>query len=117
MVDDEEMIRRFAARVLESDGFVVFEARDGAEALELLHSAASAVDCVVSDVVMPRVNGVQLLETLSVSLPALPVILMSAYGTAQLAERGIAAPCATLRKPFAPEHLLGEVRRCLANRS
>jgi CheY-like chemotaxis protein len=103
--------------VLADDGYLVHEAPDGAEALALLQSGAAMVDCVVSDVVMPRMNGVQLLETLSVSLPALPVILMSAYGTAQLAERGIAAPCATLRKPFAPEHLLGEVRRCLANRS
>jgi len=117
VVDDEPTVRRFAARVLEEDGYLVHEARDGAEALALLQSGAWVVDCVVSDVVMPRLNGVELLQALSLRHPGLPVILMSAYGSNQLAERGIAAPCAILAKPFDPDRLLGEVRRCLASRS
>lgn len=117
VVDDEATVRRFAARVLESEGYVVHEAQDGAEALALVRAGPSGVDCVVSDVVMPRLTGVELLQALSVCAPSLPVILMSAYGAMQLADRGIAAPCAMLRKPFSPEHLLAEVRRCLAPRS
>jgi DNA-binding NtrC family response regulator len=117
VVDDEPTVRRFAARVLEEDGYLVHQARDGAEALALLQSGAWVVDCVVSDVVMPRLNGVELLQALSLRHPGLPVILMSAYGSNQLAERGIAAPCAILAKPFDPDRLLGEVRRCLASRS
>ncbi|HEU5041214.1 MAG TPA: response regulator [Gemmatimonadales bacterium] len=116
VVDDEATVRRFAARVLESDGYQVHEAGDGLEALTLLRSGPGAVDCVVSDIVMPRLNGVELLEAISVHVPGLPVILMSAFGAAQLAERGIASPCAVLAKPFAPEELLIEVRRCLASR-
>jgi DNA-binding NtrC family response regulator len=117
VVDDEPTVRRFAARVLEENGYLVHQARDGAEALALLQSGASVADCVVSDVVMPRLNGVELLEALSLRHPGLPVILMSAYGSNQLAEHGIAAPCAILAKPFDAERLLGEVRRCLASRS
>jgi DNA-binding NtrC family response regulator len=116
VVDDEPTVRRFAARVLEEEGYLVHQAGDGAEALALLQSGASVADCVVSDVVMPRLNGVELLEALSLRHPGLPVILMSAYGSSQLAERGIAAPCAILTKPFDPDRLLGEVRRCLASR-
>ena len=116
VVDDEPTVRRFTARVLESDGYSVDEAQDGLEALRLLRSQGPAIDCVVSDIVMPRFNGVQLMEAISLHLPGLPVILMSAYGSAQLAERGISAPCAILAKPFAPERLLGEVRRCVASR-
>jgi two-component system, cell cycle sensor histidine kinase and response regulator CckA len=113
VVDDEDGVRRFAARVLREEGYKVTEAADGAEALDLIGGKASDTAVVVSDVVMPRLNGVQLLELLSTVRPELPVILMSGYGTAQLAERGIASPCSVLGKPFSPDALLAEVRRCI----
>ena len=117
VVDDEPTVRRFAVRVLEEEGYFVHQARDGAEALALLQADGTVVDCVVSDVVMPKLNGVELLEALSIRHPGLPVILMSAYGSVQLAQQGISAPCAIIAKPFEPDRLLGEVRRCLAARS
>lgn len=113
LVDDEEALRRFAARVLERDGFGVFEAEDGAEALELLGTRAAAVEVVVSDIVMPRLNGVELMQALATSHPDLPVILMTGYATGPLTELGIAVPCAVLNKPFPSERLLEEVRRCI----
>ena len=113
VVEDEPVVRRFAARVLDSAGYDVHEVGDGQQALDFLTAREQAVDVVVSDIVMPRLNGVQLLETLSKSHPDLPVILMSGYGPADLAERGIAAPCALLAKPFLPEQLIAEVRRCI----
>jgi DNA-binding NtrC family response regulator len=113
VVDDEDGVRRFAARVLREEGYKVTEAADGAQALELIGGEASDAAVVVSDVVMPRLNGVQLLERLSTARPDLPVILMSGYGTAQLAEQGITSPCGVLGKPFSPDALLAEVRRCI----
>jgi CheY-like chemotaxis protein len=115
VVDDEPGVRQFAARVLREEGFGVHEACDGAEALELIRGGAAQLDIVVSDVVMPRLNGVQLLETLMTSRPELPFILMSGYATAELGERGIMLPCGVLSKPFPPELLVSEVRRCLRN--
>jgi DNA-binding NtrC family response regulator len=111
VVDDEPAIRRFAARVLLEEGFEVLEAEDGVEALSTVASAK--VNAVVSDIVMPRLNGVQLMEALSVSHPDLPVVLMSGYATQELIGMGIAAPCALIAKPFPPELLVEEVRRCL----
>lgn len=113
VVDDEPVIRRFAARVLREEGFGVLEATDGAEALDLIRAGLADLDIVLSDIVMPRVNGVQLLQSLSTLRPELPVILMSGYGTAQLTQRGIASPCGVLSKPFSSEVLVAEVRRCI----
>ncbi|MGI8818999.1 MAG: response regulator [Gemmatimonadales bacterium] len=116
VVDDETAVRRFAARVLEREGYVVVEACDGIEALELLSKDAVAVEVVVSDIIMPRLNGVELVQTLATSYPDLPVILMSGHASSALAELGIAAPCAILPKPFPSERLLEEVRRCSGQR-
>lgn len=113
VVDDEPVVRRFACRVLEDAGYRIAAAADGAEALQVVGRRSAKFDAVVSDIVMPRLNGVELLQALSVSHPELPIILMSGYATERLAERGIAAPCSVLNKPFAPERLLAEVRRCL----
>jgi DNA-binding NtrC family response regulator len=111
VVDDEPSIRRFAARVLLDEGFAVLEAGDGEQALQIVY--AGGVSVLVSDVVMPRLNGVQLMERLARSHPQLPVLLMSGYATSELQGMGIAAPCALLTKPFTAERLVEEVRRCL----
>ena len=114
VVDDEAAVRRFTVRVLEREGYGVREAADGAEALELLNQGGITVELVVTDIVMPRLNGVELMQALSLSHPGLPVILMSGYATGALVELGIATPCAILPKPFLSERLLEEVRRCCA---
>jgi two-component system cell cycle sensor histidine kinase/response regulator CckA len=113
VVDDEAAVRRFACRVLERAGYGVFEAIDGLEALELIQGQTVALEVVVSDIVMPRMNGVELMQALAVSRPSLAVILMSGYATSALSERGIVAPCSILTKPFLAEHLLAEVDRCI----
>jgi two-component system, cell cycle sensor histidine kinase and response regulator CckA len=113
VVDDEHAVRRFAVRTLEREGFMVVEAKDGAEALDAVRAGSTSFHLVVSDIVMPRLNGVELMQALASSHPDLPVILMSGYATAALHELGISAPCSILVKPFPPEQLLFEVRRCL----
>ena len=113
VVDDEPAVRRFASRVLREAGYAVEEAADGMDALKLIRSGVVSLGAVVSDIVMPRMNGVELLQSLSLERPRLPVILMSGYGADQLSRRGIVSPCGVLAKPVPPEALLAEVRRCL----
>jgi len=115
VVDDEGSVRRFALRVLEREGYGVVEAQDGLEAFELIKQGFQ-FEAVVSDIVMPRMNGVELVQVLATTHPHLPVILMSGHATAALAELGISAPCAILPKPFPAERLLHEVRRCTGRR-
>jgi DNA-binding NtrC family response regulator len=117
VVDDEPIVRGFASRVLREAGYAVREATDGADALAQIRGAAVDPAVVLSDIVMPRMNGVELLQSLSTEYPALPVLLMSGYGTSHLVQRGIAAPCAVLSKPFPADLLLAEVRRCLEDRA
>jgi CheY-like chemotaxis protein len=114
VVDDEPSGRRFACRVLREAGYWVREAADGLDALSLIRSGVVDLDAVVSDVVMPRMNGVELLQSLSLEHPRLPVILMSGYHMNQLTRLGIVSPCGVLSKPFPPDQLLAEVRRCIA---
>ena len=113
VVDDESTVRRFARRVLLEHGYDVHEAGDGAEALDLVRDLSDRLGVVVSDIVMPKLNGVELLRELALVSPQLPVILMSGYAGPQLADRGIDAPCSILSKPFSAETLVAEVRRCI----
>jgi len=116
VVDDETAVRRFAVRVLQRDGYDVLEAADGHEALEMLRAGQPTVDLIVSDIVMPRINGVELMQAVIESHPHIPVVLMSGYATAALSELGIATPCSILPKPFPAERLLAEVHRCVRSR-
>ena len=117
VVDDEPAVRRYVRRGLEAEGYDVVEAGDGDEASELLNAHPQRWDLVVSDIVMPRCNGVELHRRISDLPPGCAVILMSAYGSEQLTERGITAPCGVLAKPFDAGRLLEEVRRCLPVKS
>mgnify|MGYP000288820658 CR=1 FL=1 len=117
VADDEPIVRRYVARVLREAGYLVREAADGAEAFELVRLDARLFDAVLSDVVMPRVNGIELLQRLAHIEPGLPVVLMSGFGIEQLAARGISVPCGVLPKPFGPDLLLDEIGRCLRKRT
>ena len=116
VVDDESAVRRFAVRVLQRDGYEVIEAADGLEALELIRTGRVTVDVIVSDIVMPRMNGVELMRAVAESDLQIPVVLMSGYATAALSELGIATPCSIVPKPFPAERLLAEVHRCVRSR-
>jgi CheY-like chemotaxis protein len=117
VVDDERVVRAFASRVLREAGYRVREASDGVEAWELASREGAELDAVLSDVVMPRLTGVELLHRLAEVRPQLPVVLISGYGTEELNLRGISAPCGLLLKPFSRERLLDEIQRCLATRA
>lgn len=114
VVDDDAAVRRIASRILSEEGFRVLEASDGDEAIRIAERHGPDIGLVVTDIVMPRLNGIELLERLSRIQPALPVVLMSGYTSNELMGRALVAPCGILRKPFAPEALIDEVRRCLA---
>jgi len=79
VVDDEPVVRRFATRVLEAEGFLVSQAADGAEALRLLREAVPAVDAVVSDIVMPRLNGVEAIRQIKRDVPSTEVVVLSVH--------------------------------------
>lgn len=95
VVEDEDAVRRYAVRVLASEGYTVIEAGDGVDALDRWPSDGG-VDVVVTDVIMPRMGGRILVERLRAMRPDLPVVFMSGY-----AEDPVGLPSALfLEKPF-----------------
>jgi len=79
LVEDEEAVRSFAVRALASRGYRVYEASSGVEALEVMEEAGGKIDLVVSDVVMPELDGPSLLRELRKTRPELKIIFISGY--------------------------------------
>ncbi len=79
LVEDEEAVRAFAARALTSRGYKVSEAASGVEALEVMNELGGDIDLVVSDVVMPELDGPSLLRELRKTRPDLKIIFVSGY--------------------------------------
>jgi two-component system cell cycle sensor histidine kinase/response regulator CckA len=111
VVEDEETVRTLAARVLSDAGYGVIRAADGSEAFGIVHDG-ERVDLVLSDIVMPRMSGVELADRLAAIRPDLPVVFMSGYTGSELVP-GIDTGAAYLQKPFAAESLLKRIREVL----
>ncbi|HKO51000.1 MAG TPA: ATP-binding protein [Polyangiaceae bacterium] len=115
LVEDEEMVRTVARRVLEQHHIRVVEAANASIALTLFNECPADFDVVVSDVVMPGMNGPALVELLLLLRPELKVLYMSGYANDALVnhsvmERGFVF----LQKPFAPLELVRKVRELAA---
>src|SRR4051794_38300661 len=110
VVDDEEPIREVLTEVLSSHGYVVRAASDGEEALKEL--AAHDYDAVVTDVRMPRMDGLSLVRAVQQQAPETTVIVMSAYGSHDLALEAMKAGAYDyLGKPFRPDEVLLVLRK------
>lgn len=106
LVDDQEGVRALLRRELTRRGHQVLEAADGSDALHLVRRRNGAVDLIVSDVVMPVMNGPELAAHIGVEFPDVPVILMSAFTPAGVARVGLSERLVpVLQKPFEPSHL------------
>jgi two-component system cell cycle sensor histidine kinase/response regulator CckA len=117
VVDDEAAVRRMTTRALSAQGYATLEAENGAHALELLGGSARQVDLVLTDVVMPGLNGRELGELLAVERPGLPVLFMSGYTDDDVIRRGLLRPGSPfIQKPFLPAALARKVREELDSR-
>jgi PAS domain S-box-containing protein len=115
LVEDEDMVRSVARRVLEQQHIRVVEAENASVALAIFEAHPSEFDVVVSDVVMPGMSGPALIELLLLIRPDLKVLYMSGYANDALVnhsvvERGFIF----LQKPFAPVELVRKVRELAA---
>ncbi len=114
LVEDDDRVRDVTARLLRRSGYVVHEASGGRAALEQLDVLADCISLVVSDVVMPDMDGTALADTLHQRFPDLPVILTTGYpGDALRRAKLERTETPVLRKPYESAELLGEVRRLL----
>lgn len=118
VVDDEQGLRELVCRTLQAEGYDTLEAGHGAEALEVMETATAPVDLVVTDVVMPGMDGRELGRRLSQRWPDLPILYISAYDVNDIFRRGSPRSSAPfLQKPFPMEGLVTTVRELIANRA
>jgi two-component system, cell cycle sensor histidine kinase and response regulator CckA len=115
VVDDEEMVRRLAARMLVTFGYRVLEARSGQEAVRLLRRGAHRIDGVLTDVAMPGIGGRELGETIARCWPQIRVLYMSGFAAKQMVNNGALDPSVPfIQKPFTSEQLGRRMRELLA---
>jgi len=112
LVEDEPAIRRLIRRALEGQGYQLLEACNGQEALVIAADHGGTIDLLVTDVVMPRMDGFTLGQRLSESHPETRVLFLSGQADQSVAVRGglKEAGEAFLLKPFTHEHLLRTIR-------
>jgi FixJ family two-component response regulator len=114
VVDDEEMVRRLAARMLLMLGYKVLEARDGQEAVQLLQRGAQRVGVVLTDLAMPGIGGRGLGETIARCWPQVRVLYMSGFPAIRMVNEGALDPSHPfIQKPFTSEQLGRKVRELL----
>ena len=109
LVDDEEGYRELVARMLAKAGYEVVQAADGIEALSLLEK--SKIDLVISDILMPVLNGYALVARLRAKWPDMPVILTTGYLSQQAAKSMMNGSVDFIPKPIDPEVLIQTVQR------
>ena len=113
LVDDEEGVRKLVSAVLKSNGYDVLEASNGSAALTAYEKNGHKIDMVLTDVVMPQMNGFELGRELRTRTPELKILYMSGYRDNPIAGALGEAPKAFLHKPFTPDALLAKVREVL----
>jgi two-component system, cell cycle sensor histidine kinase and response regulator CckA len=112
--EDDVAIRMLARQILDSHGYKVLIARNGREALKLSDEFAGKIDLLVTDTVMPELNGRQLSNALAESRPETKVLFVSGYTDNVIVHHGVLDPgIEFLQKPFTAEALLRRVRRLL----
>ena len=115
VVDDAGVVRRLSFRILAESGYRVFEAAGATEALEVLAMVGGRVDVIVVDVVMPEINGVDLVRLIREEWDKPAILFMSAYPAEVLAREGLKdLRVQFLAKPFTRDELLAGVQRAMA---
>lgn len=112
--EDDEMVRRLTAQMLTGAGYTVLSAADGAQAVHVASTYTGPIHLLVTDVIMPDINGRKLAETLQATRPQLQTLYMSGYTANVIAHHGVLDPgIHLLEKPFSRTALLQAVRRVL----
>jgi len=113
IVDDEPIVRKSLSDWLKEEGFDILTAEDGYKAIELIEK--EKVDCVILDLKMPGIDGIQVLKEIKARRPETKVIMITAYGTIQNAVEAMKIGATDyITKPFDPEEIVESIRRALS---
>ena len=113
LVEDEEAVRRLVAMILEQHGYRVLTAPNGEEAIRVFEQCGYAIDLLISDVVMPRMRGPELVDHLRRSQPEINVLFISGYNDPSIKNQQVSGQAHFLQKPFAVDALVRAVNEAL----
>lgn len=114
LVEDEDVVRGLASKILEQAGYQVFAATRGQEAISLCAERAETIDLLLTDVVMPETSGKEVADRLTELHPGLKVLFMSGYTDEAIVHHGMLdANVQFIQKPFTPSALKKKVREVL----
>jgi CheY-like chemotaxis protein len=114
LVEDNDEVRELTRHVLQTQGYTLVEARNGHEALQLIGSSSDPIHLLLTDVIMPEMNGVDLAKQLSDTHVDTKILFMSGYTDETIEPHGVLEPdVAFLQKPFSPMILARKVRAVL----
>ena len=115
VVEDDAVVRQLVCSVLEEHGYTVLCAVDGADAIRMSEKYEDTIDLLVTDVVMPQMNGPELASRLSLARPELKVLYVSGYSTHDIGDHGVVGKdIELLQKPFTPYTFLQRIREVLS---
>jgi len=113
LVEDEPVVREITGQVLEHAGYCVLESGSPNEALLVASSHRGKIDLLLTDVVMPGMNGVELADKLRHLKPGLVTVFMSGYAEGDLIRKARASSAAHIQKPFTVDSLLTQIADAL----
>ena len=116
LVEDDVALQALTERMLKKAGYTVLAASDGEQAVEMFERGQGAVHLLLTDVVLPGMNGVELAARLTARTPLLKVIYMSGYTGDRLPPEALSG-AAFIAKPFVPNALTAQIRRTLDSSS
>lgn len=114
LAEDEETVRNLTTRILERNGYQVISAASGEDAMKIWPTLLNRVNFLLTDVIMPGMNGVELYRRLKTDKPELKVLYISGYPEDVIADQGESASrLALLEKPFSPARLLSKMQEII----
>lgn len=117
VVDDDEWVRVLTRDVLAAEGHRVLEASDGQDAIRVAAEHPGPIHLLLTDVMMPGMNGCELAAGLGALLPGMKVMFISAYDRDFLIARGLQPSGPVITKPFTVEYLTRRVQMVLTDRA
>jgi PAS domain S-box-containing protein len=116
LVEDDQALRKLAREILEERGYRVLVAQNGEDAVEISRAHAGPINLLLTDVVMPRMNGKQVAESMSPKRQEMKILYMSGYTNRAIVHHGVLESGTKLiEKPFTAEALTSKVRHVLSN--
>lgn len=118
LAEDDQSVRQLVQKILQRGGYTVLEAVDGEQAIQLCCNYPGRIHLLITDVVMPRMSGMDLARQIRALRPDLHVLLVSGHTESGVRRRGVTDPnTIVLQKPFEPDALLRRVRELLGGSS